>query len=326
MATSADVASHAGLSRSTVSQILNGREHLFAEETIARVRASAAELGYRPSLAGRTLARGTSDIVITLIPEAATFNPRLRELVDLVTEGLAAEGYTNLLRFVGSDASLEDAILGLKPYGVVSLVPLQAAQRARLLSHGAHVVEQPGEYQAEIDLAIGALQAQHLAEAGYESIAAVVPFAPGEQAYALPRAEGVRRRAEEHGIRVLPTLDVAFERGAAEKAVGGLPDGRVGLAAYNDELAVAVLAAATRLGRSVPEDFGVIGIDNSPIATAYTPAVTTVDYDIAFSGRGIVQMLMDATDLTPVGPAALREVKSRLRVIHGGTTRSAARK
>ena len=89
MTTSADVASHAGLSRSTVSQILNGREHLFSADTIARVRASAAELGYRPSLAGRTLARGTSDIVITLLSNV-TFNPRLRELVDTITASPAS--------------------------------------------------------------------------------------------------------------------------------------------------------------------------------------------------------------------------------------------
>jgi DNA-binding LacI/PurR family transcriptional regulator len=67
MSTSAQVASHAGVSRSTVSQIFNGHDHLFAEETVAKVRASALDLGYRPSVAGRTLVRGTSDIVITLV-------------------------------------------------------------------------------------------------------------------------------------------------------------------------------------------------------------------------------------------------------------------
>lgn len=325
MPTSAEVASHAGLSRSTVSQILNGREHLFSDETIARVRKSAAELGYRPSLAGRTLRRGTSDIVITLIPETATFNPRLRELVDVITHGLAEKGYTNLLRFIGSAELLEDAILDLKPYGVVSLTPLPDTQRERLLAHGAHLVEQPVDVQVQIDRAMGALQAQHLADAGYTTIAPVAPVADGEQSYALPRAEGARHWAEEHGIHVLPTIELAPRGDAAVEAVRALPASPVGIAAYNDELAAAVVSAAIDLGRSVPRDLGVVGIDNSPIATALTPSITTVDYDIPFSGRVVVEMLLGITDASSLADIALDEVTTRLRIVQGATTPDARR-
>ena len=324
MATSADVAIHAGLSRSTVSQILNGREHLFTEETIARVRASAAELGYRPSLAGRTLARGTSDIVITVLPDV-TFNARLRELVDLITEGVGAAGLTNLIRFSGSEASLEDAILGLKPYGVVSLTPLPAGQRDRLLQQGVHLVQQEEGLQIEIDKAIGRLQAQHLIESGYDEIVVALPIAAREQTFAAPRETGVREWAASHGVKVGPTLHVALERGGASAALDQLGSRPSGIAAYNDEVAVALLGAIVQRGWAVPDDVGLIGIDNSPIALASTPSVTTVDYDIAFSARSIIEMLLQnpAENLPMADGAHL--VEERLRIVQGETTRPGRR-
>ncbi|WP_246865155.1 LacI family DNA-binding transcriptional regulator [Clavibacter sepedonicus] len=266
MATSADVAQHAGLSRSTVSQILNGREHLFLEETVTRVRAAAAELGYRPSMAGRTLARGTSDIVITLIPDI-TFNARLRELIDAVTRGLAEAGLTNLLRFVGSDDSLdslEDAILRLKPFGVVSLAYLSDEQQERVLARGVRLVAQSAALQAAIDESFGRLQAEHLAASGYTTLAAVLPVSAREESFAAPREAGVRAWAREAGIDVIPTRHVTMERGGAFDAIRDLPAGPVGFAAYNDEVAAALLGAAISQGIDVPRRLGIIGIDNSP--------------------------------------------------------------
>jgi len=57
-ATSADVARHAGLSRATVSQVLNGHADRFAADTAQRVLEAAKELGYQPSTAGRMLRTG----------------------------------------------------------------------------------------------------------------------------------------------------------------------------------------------------------------------------------------------------------------------------
>lgn len=319
MTTSADVASHAGLSRSTVSQILNGKEHLFNEDTIARVRASASELGYRPSLAGRTLARGRSDIVITLLSDV-TFNPRLRELVDTMTDELASAGLTNLVRFMGSDGLLEDAVLGLKPYGIISLASLSKTQNDRLLGQGVRLVSQSTDIQVGIDNAIGRLQAQHLAECGFETMVVVAPEAAREQGFANARESGAHQWAAEHGLTVLPTRHISLQRGGSHDLVKGLPAGRVGLAAYNDEVAMSVLSAALHFGKTVPDELGVIGIDNSPVAAAMTPTITTIDYDIDFSARSIIALLMQDSAIEDVDDA-VGMISDRLRVIEGETTR-----
>jgi len=68
--TSADVARQAGVSRGAVSQILNGHHARFSASTRARVEKVALDLGYTPSFAGRTLARGRSDgRTVLLVPE-----------------------------------------------------------------------------------------------------------------------------------------------------------------------------------------------------------------------------------------------------------------
>lgn len=320
MATSAQVAKHAGVSRSTVSQILNGHEDLFTEDTVERVRASARELGYRPSVAGRTLVRGTSDIVITLVPDV-TFNPRLRELIDIITEGLASAGLTNLLRFAGSHDSLHDAILGLRPYGVISLSPLHPDERERLSGQGVQVIEQSTAMQAAIDRAIGRLQARHLTSSGYNTIAVALPTGNRERAFAPSREEGVRQWCTEHGVRALPTFQIALQQDDANTAIRELSGGPVGIAAYNDEIALALLSAAQHQGRDVPEDVGIVGIDNSPVAHATTPTITTVDYDIKFSGREIVKMILQEPAMA-VDESGELEVEKRLTIVQGGTTRT----
>jgi DNA-binding LacI/PurR family transcriptional regulator len=322
MATSADVARDAGVSRSTVSQIFNGHERLFADDTVAKVRSAAQELGYRPSLAGRTLVRGTSDIVITLIPDI-TFNARLRELVDTITEGLATAGLTNLLQIAGRGESLHDTILGLKPYGLISLAPLPPDQRERLLAQGVHLVEQSTALQGAIDRAIGRLQAEHLASSGYSTIAVVLPNDTREYPFASPREEGVREWSVAHGIEILPTIQIAVEQRSAAEAVHNLPQSPVGIAAYNDDVALAVLGAALAQGKKIPEDIGIIGIDNTPIARASTPTITTVDYDMQFSAHEIVRVILEGQS-PAIDAAGELEVERRLSVVIGGTTRRAA--
>lgn len=317
MTSSADVAAHAGVSRSTVSQILNGHGHRFKPDMVEHVEGAARELGYRPSVAARTLARGTSDIVITLIPNI-TFGPRLRDLIDNITSELAERGITNLLRLASSDDSFEDAIIGLRPRGLWSLSPLTDDQRRRLDAQGVRVVEQSGELQVAIDREIGAMQAEHLAAAGYTRIAAASPTDRREKPYADARAEGVGDWCNANGVEFLPRLHFVMERGSSTAAQFLHPH-PLGVAAYNDDVALAVLSAASASGRKVPAEVGVIGVDNTVVAMIAYPSITTIDMDLSFSGHEIVQALLDDSQELPAD--ALGIVRERLSIIQGESTR-----
>ena len=317
MTSSRDVALRAGVSRSTVSQILNGHGHRFTPETVARVTAAAEGLGYRPSAAARTLARGTSDLVITLVPNI-TFGPRLREFLDVLTRELEQEGYTNLIRVATTTESLKDAILELRPRAVVSLAPLENTDRARLERHGVLVVEQPSALQKHIDVAIGQQQAKHLASRGYQMIAVAVPIDVREHRFAPPRTSGVHEWSLNNRLQILPSLHVDLSQGSPIETVRNLPGGAIGVAAYNDEMALAILSSAQQLKLNVPEDLGIIGVDNSILARITTPTITTIDFDLEFSARQIFLAIVDS------GPelqgSAATEVEARLRVIQGGST------
>jgi DNA-binding LacI/PurR family transcriptional regulator len=318
MTSSADVATRAGVSRSTVSQILNGRGHLFTDETVALVRETAEAMGYRPSLAGRTLARGKSDIVITLIPDI-TFGPPIREFVDLLTEGLAKAGLTNLLRLASSENTLQDAILGLRPHAVVALAPLREDEVSRLQHQGVHVIGPPQLAQASVDTEIGRLQAEHLRSHGYRRIVAVRPLSKREQFSAPNRASGVVEFGRLHDMYVLPTVEIDLTSKEALKAVRSFPSGKIGVACYNDETALAVLGAAQRLGLDVPGDVGIIGVDNSAVAHASTPTITTININLEMNVRELISHILSGQQLE-VSRETMREYVRGLEVVTGETT------
>lgn len=315
VASSRDVAVRAGVSRSTVSQVLNGHGHRFSDDTVAHVMQAAERLGYRPSAAARTLARGTSAVVITLIP-AITLGPRLRDFIDVLTQGLARDGYINLLRLATTNGELEDSILDLRPYAVVSLAPLSAGDRSRLERHGARVVEQSFALQEHVDLAIGRRQAEHLAQRHYEAIAAALPVDPRERQFAQPRAAGAHEWALRHGITVLPAIHVELGTHHPVEAVANLPDVPVGIAAYNDNVALAVLGAAHQAGRRIPQDVGIIGVDNTDVAAIAHPTLTTLEFDLDYSAEQMLRAIRGE----PMESTAVRQVEARLRVVDGEST------
>jgi DNA-binding LacI/PurR family transcriptional regulator len=298
-----------------VSQVLNGHGHRFTPETVTRVMQVAERLGYRPSAAARTLARGTSAVVITLVP-AITFGPRLRDFIDVLTQGLAREGYVNLLRLATSADELEDTILDLRPYAVVSLAPLSAAERDRLERHGARVVEQSHDLQEHLDVAIGRRQAEHLASRGYQAIATALPLDTRERPFAQPRSAGAHDWALRHDIAVLPAIHVSLGKEHPVEAIQNLPDVPVGIAAYNDNVALSLLGAAHQVGRRIPDDLGIIGVDNTEIASIAFPTLTTLDFDLDYSA----EQMLRAISGEELEPTAAAQVEARLRIIDGAST------
>lgn len=323
MVSSRQVALRAGVSRSTVSQVLNGHEERFAAHTVALVQEAAEALGYRPSAAARTLARGTSDIVITLLPDI-TFGPRLRDLVDALTAGLSSRGFTHLLRLSTADEALDEAILELRPHAVISLGPLPQPDLERLKRHRVLVVDQLSAIQEQVDIAIGRRQAQHLAACGYSAIAVALPHDAREQRFASPRTAGVHDWCLRNQLQVLPTMQVRLERDGALDAVRNLPAVPVGVAAYNDEVALSVLSASHVLGRQVPTEIGIIGVDRSRISQIAAPTLTTIDFDLEYSATKMLDLIVSKKN-EPLVRSDIEEVEHRLTVVDGGSTATSLR-
>ncbi|MDN4480465.1 LacI family DNA-binding transcriptional regulator [Demequina muriae] len=305
IATSKDVAERAGVSRSTVSQILNGRAELFTEETRARVAQAVADLGYLPSTAGRTLARGSSDIVIALIPNT-TFGGNLQNNYEALTVELARRGLSLLLRFSSdSPESLERLAIGLKPRALLTMTPMPEAQRESLVARGVDVIEPDLSEGSDINAQVGALQARYLIEKGHRSLAYAHLRDSRADPFGAPRERAFVKECLARGLdrpQVI-NLDLSLEQASAALDELGAPGHAV--ACYNDDIAAALMHAAAVRGWSIPGDIAFIGMDNTPLSQFTTPPLTTISYDvaqvIAVSTQGILERLDRAERTAPQG-------------------------
>ena len=282
-ATAADVARLAGVSRSTVSFILNGKLDRFPEETRRRVLDAAERLRYRPSSAGRSLVSGRSDTVIVLLPNT-TFGSNLQDAVDRVVEHSATFGGNVVVRFASTtvDATL-DAVRALRPLAVVDFGVLSAEDRENVEKTGVIVVSSLRRGGGQPDGGIGEIQAAALLRRGPRRLWFASLSDNRIDAYGPHRFKALQRYCEERGLEPPRTVSVPLtvEGGAAALREVLEDGGPAGIACYNDDVGMALLAGARREGVGVPETVSLVGVDNTPMSALSSPTLSTVDTGIA---------------------------------------------
>ncbi|MGA1838271.1 LacI family DNA-binding transcriptional regulator [Herbiconiux sp. 11R-BC] len=313
-ATSADVARRAGVSRATVSQILNGHGSRFSAETRDRVTDAAAELRYRPSPAGRALVKGSSDIVVVVVPDT-TYGSNLQDMIDRVTEAVERYGMSVVVRFAGRGSTDTVAsILQFDPWAVVELGVLSERDLAALEAAGAVTVpsRRPSALGDDVNHAFGRMMTEELLRGGPRRLAFAYLADQRLDPYGPERFRGMALAAAELGLPEPDRLDVPLEITAATAALerfvsAGLP---VGIGCYNDSVAIAVLAAGRMLGLSVPAELAVVGADATDIGRLVSPRITSVAFDLHRVMDVVVadlERLHSGTSLEPQRPfAALR--------------------
>ena len=314
--TSADVARRAGVSRATVSYALNdtagGR---VSEQTRERVRAAAADLGYVPHAAARSLRAGHTGIVLLTIPEIV-FGPLFARFLHEMRTGLRAHGYTTVIHGTSGGEAPASAWAELRPTAVVSspssgLTPegvdlLRRSGTRTVLTIGDAPVA--GAHTLTLDQAgIGACAAGHLMAAGHRRIGAIVPTDRTLDRFSLPRLDGVRAAFAGHGGSRVERLDLDYtEESAARLAGHWRESGLTGLFTYNDEFALLLLSAFQDAGIRVPGDAALVGADDLMLARLTRPRLTTVRQELTDGGTlaGLIDRLIRHPD-TPVERPAL---------------------
>jgi DNA-binding LacI/PurR family transcriptional regulator len=317
IATSADVAKLAGVSRATVSQVLNGRGERFASETRARVRQAASDLGYQPSAAGRTLARGSSDFVIALIPNT-TFGGNLQDLFERMTSELAARGLTLVLRLsTTTTESLDRLVTGVKPAAVFSITPFTDEQRTLLAEREVRAFDPSTATQIDHNAAIGAMQAEYLIGRGYRRIAFAHLQDARQDPFGHAREAGVRDACRAAGLPDPQVVRLDIDIDAALAALDDLRPPGIAVACYNDDVATALLSAARLRDLRVPDDVALIGMDRTPLSRVTLPPLTTIAYDLRAAASTAIYSILTAVD----APSLASEPPQRaaLELIPGGT-------
>ncbi|MFE3036610.1 LacI family DNA-binding transcriptional regulator [Streptomyces canus] len=315
--TSADVARAAGVSRATVSYVLNAVPHQkIPVATRQRVWEAADRLGYAPSAAARALRTGRSEIVLGLLPDWPIEHV-LGRLIQQLTHAFAEHGLTFVVHSSSHSARpLRDIWKAMTPAAVLALQDFADVEAEAMRAAGVEVVmamhgTPVGEPVPALvpEQPIGALQARHLA-GPHRRLGYAYPDLPGLDVLAQPRLEGVRKACAELGFAEPDVRTVPLDpTGAAEAVRAWLAaDPQVtGICAFNDEVALAVLAGLSRLGLRAPQDLAVIGVDDIPGASLAQPPLTTVARDTNVIARGLARRVVDTLGGKDITDGPLRD-------------------
>ncbi|MFF4655123.1 LacI family DNA-binding transcriptional regulator [Streptomyces sp. NPDC001381] len=321
-----DVARQAGVSRSTVSRVVNGEARVSAE-VATRVRAVIAALGYVPNQAARQLVtrRTNAVAVVATPPEGRLF---LDPFFDLLLRGVrrelaghGAQAVLLLLEEPDDRARVADYLGGghvdgavlfsLRPgdllHTMIGRLDIPAVFGGRPLLRDGDTV--PGHAYVDGDNRGGARQAvRHLVSLGRRRIATVAgPY--DQENSAADRLAGYRDVLPDATSHLVERADYSRQGGA--DAMAALLDRCPDLDAVfvaSDFMASGALQTLRERGRRVPEDVAVVGFDDlTSIAETTDPPLTTVHQDVGEMGRRMARLLFEHT-----GPEASVVVPTRL--------------
>ncbi|WP_291881693.1 LacI family DNA-binding transcriptional regulator [Cellulomonas sp.] len=308
--TSADVAREAGVSRTTVSYVLNETPHQkIPDATRQRVLHAVERLGYAPSATARALQSGRSDVVLCLLPDWP-IGPAMGQLLETLSTSLAAEGLTLYAHPRAAGRPVSEVWRSLGPAAVVLWDELDdrevAAMRAAGIAVTVALLSPTGAHKGELlvpQQRIGRVQTEHLAATGHRRLGYAYPDDPRVTGFAEPRLDGVRTACADLRLDVPVVQTVAMTVEAAVEAVRSWADaGVTGVCAYNDDVALAVLAGARAAGVTVPGDLAVIGVDDIPAAPFASPPLTTVDSDQGAIAQYIAALVTRQLSGKPLPP------------------------
>ncbi|WP_420176478.1 LacI family DNA-binding transcriptional regulator [Luteococcus sp. OSA5] len=304
--TSYDVAALAGVSRTAVSLVLNGRaEGVISAENQAAVRAAAEELGYRPNRIARSL-RSAATHTIGVITDSIASGTYGGAMISGATDIAAQQGYLLLAIDSHQDRELE----------VEAVDMLRARQCDALLfaAEGLHSWDPPDSFLAEKCLLLNAFDPQGRA-AGVVSD----EHAGGRRATELLLEAGHRRityltgtdEVTANGRRIVGHQEAIASSGATSTLVqcgweidAGLATGTrvldvaeppTAIMCANDRVAMGVFLAAARLGLRIPEDLSVVGYDDDP-NVAPQLGLSTVLLPHREMGEQAARLLLEALD------------------------------
>jgi LacI family transcriptional regulator len=298
-----DVAAMAGVSRQTVSRVLNNKPDV-APETRQRILEVIEELEYRPSSIARSLTQGRSFTLGVASYGVQYFGPS-HTLVGI--EYQANElGYTLLLSLMRqpemSGAPLLHDMLSYHVDGIIWAVSEIGSNRdwmqkeiCQLTVPVVFLDTQPCANLSVVNVdnrGGGYLATKHLLAQGFRNIGLIT----GPLAWwsAQQRKLGWQDALEEMNLAVEDSLIVegTWSAGSGERGVGRLLEQHPevdALFACNDQMALGALKAARKMGRRVPEDLAVIGFDDAPETSFYSPPLSTVRQDLDELGRCAVR-------------------------------------
>lgn len=298
-----EIAKLTGVSRSTVSRVVNNHPKVSAEVR-QRVMKIIAETGYQPDPAARSLVMQRSGIIGLVIPRAVQSlftDPYYPRLIQGIARACNANDYTlSLFLFHTADEEqklyprvlhkqLVDGVIVTGSQIDDPLLPKLIKNRVPFVMVG-RPANRPEVSFVDVDNVIGAYSAvSHLARLGYERIATIT--GPLNTTVSLDRRQGYLDALNEREP-LMAEGDFTEEGGyyAMQQLLPHLPDA---ILAASDTMAFGALRALREAGLSVPHDVALVGFDDLPTAAYSDPPLTTIRQPILRTGVEAIEILVD---------------------------------
>jgi DNA-binding LacI/PurR family transcriptional regulator len=303
-ATIEEVASTAGVSRSTVSRVVNGSTAV-SPEALAAVRAAIDELNYVPNRAARSLASRQTHAIALIVPEDTTRffgDPFFAAIVAGITGALGGSDYLlNLL--IASDDPGDKMTSFVRNGGVDGALIVshhtsdafidRIADAVPVVFGGRPVRRHEGDYVVDVDNVAGAKNAtQRLIDIGRTRIATI--SGPLTMVASEDRVQGFRAALAEAGLTPYAEEEGDYSESSGAEAArrlldGGRPDA---IFVASDLMARGALTALRSAGVRVPEDIALVGFDDSSVALATDPQLTTMRQPMYAQGEAMARVLL----------------------------------
>ncbi len=324
-----DVANLAGVSRATVSRVINASKFV-DPPLVDRVRSAITSLGYVPNHAARSLSTRRTDMVALIAsePHARFFHdPFFADIVQGVAQELGEVDMRMIMSMIQNPDEVKgvqqylmgrpvDGVLAISEHTALQITPQIATANIPIVLGGrpldwAH----PGISYVDNDNYAGARMATtHLLNRGARTIATIA--GPADMAAGIDRLEGFRSvfDAPVPPQRIaLSSFTVTGGADAMEELLAGEPHLDAVFAA-SDLIALGAMQTLRRMGKRVPEDIAIIGFDDIELAAVASPPLTTIRQDSVMQGRMMVRLLLRAlgrtSDLGKAARASLPEASS----------------
>ncbi|MDD2955933.1 MAG: LacI family DNA-binding transcriptional regulator [Oscillospiraceae bacterium] len=303
MPTIQDVAKAAGVSIATVSRVINSPATVSVDK-VKRVKSAIDELNYYPNSSGRNLRRSATKTLLMIC--AATIS----DVLDGAYEAAARQGY----RIVATYADRRQLAKGMSYFnelfmgnvdGAILFSALRSDENLAKLCQTVPIVQcssfldLPNASSVSTDEEAAAYDAvTHLLETGKRRIGLITQEnLPGaEDSYYIRRERGYCRALADAGIPIRQEMIFRTPGGVKNGYYAGkqlLKDKADGIFGVQDTFAYGALVAAQRMGLSIPEQVGIVGIDNTGISQLSDPGLTTVQQSFYEMGQVAVNMLIE---------------------------------
>jgi DNA-binding LacI/PurR family transcriptional regulator len=328
-----DIAKQAGVAHTTVSRALRGSP-LIAADTAERIQRIAAELGYHPSAAARSLKTNRSQVLGVIVSHIA--DPFFSEILQGIDDEAQQHGYCLFFAAAQHDPQREQAIVKtMREHrvdgAIICSTPFSPEQSQQLLAYNIPIVvinNQAAEdyrysiYHDDVD---GSQQiTQHLITLGHRRIAYLGNALSGRTNH--ERMSGFRQSMQAAGLPIPSGYIYAVPGGDPENGLVGvnhflsLPVHPSAIFCFNDLLAIGAIQALHRAGLGVPEDCSVAGFDNITFSGYTYPSLTTFDQPKRQIGSEAARLMLALLSPQDNLPPAQRIQVLKGRLLPRGST------